>query len=567
MKRCPECRRDYVDDTLLYCLEDGVALIQGSVASPEEPQTAILHGTAGQKEAETRAQIFKTDQTAVLQSGSTDVPRPITFDKRLVLAPLALAVIVLGGFFGYRYFSSSAKPIDSIAVMPFVNESGNADVEYLSDGMTETLITSLSQLPNLNVKPRSSVFRYKGKDTDPQTIGKELNVQAILNGRVVERGQDISLFVELIDISLDKVIWSETYNRKQSDLVTLQSDVARDVSNRLKTKLSGTDEAKVTRTYTADPEAYDLYLKGNYYKDKYNKESYQKAIDYYQKAIEKDPRYALPYIGIARAYNTAANWYLPASEAEQKGKAATLKALELDDSLADAYELLGIYEVWYGMDWDACERSFKRSIELGSKTAHGGYAFYLLAMGKLDQAVSEFKLDQTLNPLNLNSNTNAAFGYVCAGRYDEAVEQARRTIDLDPNHWGGYETLGLAYAGKRQYGEAIKALEKARSLDNNNDLKGYLGYVYAISGDTAGAQRMLKELTDPTSNAFVSAYDVAYVYAGLNDKDKAFEWLNKGLTNDRSTAIINGDPPLRDLRGDPRYKDLRKRMNLPEQDL
>lgn len=230
--------------------------------------------------------------------------------------------------------------------MPFVNESGNPDVEYLSDGMTETLIGSLSQLANLNVKPRSSVFRHKGKGTDPQTIAKELNVQAILNGRVVQRGQDISLFVELIDISLDKVVWSETYNRKQTDLVTLQSEIAREVSGKIKTRLSGSDEAKVTKTYTTSPEACQLYLRGNFYRTKYTEEGYRKGIEYYQKAIAIDPNYALAYHGIAAAYDYANGWYLPPNESEPKAKAAATKALELDETLAETHFLLGKIVFW-----------------------------------------------------------------------------------------------------------------------------------------------------------------------------------------------------------------------------
>jgi adenylate cyclase len=558
MKRCPECRRDYYDDTLLYCLDDGNALLEGP-ASTDEPATAILHTTEPPSEAATRAQIHTTGQTAILPTNIAD-ERKRRLDKRLLAIPLLVVIIVLGGFFGYRYVTP-AKPIESIAVMPFVNESGNADVEYLSDGMTETLISSLSQLPNLNVKPRSSVFRYKGKDTNSQSIGTELNVQAVLNGRVVQRGPDLSLFVELVDVFLDKVVWSRQYNRKQAELVTLQTDIARDVSNRLKTTLSGADEAKVTKTYTTDPEAYQLYLKGNYYKDKYNQDGYKKAIEFYEKAIEKDPDYALAYVGMGYAYNTAANWYLPSSEASPKQKAAGLKAIELDDSIAEAYALLGIYEVWYGLDWDACERYFQRSIELGSTTSHDGYGYYFLATGKLDKAVSEFRLGQSLDPLNLNANSNAAFGYVCTGRYDDAIEQARRTIELDPNYWAGHEMLGLAYARKRQYPEAIAALEKARSLDNNPDIMGYLGYVYGVSGRAAEARKLLVEIMRPAPGAYVSAGSIASIYAGLNDKDKAFEWLNKAV-DDRSGAIINVDPPFENLRGDPRFEALLKRLNL-----
>jgi TolB-like protein/Tfp pilus assembly protein PilF len=560
MKRCPECRRDYYDDTLSFCLEDGSPLVYGT--SEAGPATAILDEfgvppSGGFAESATRSFNHTTATEAeppTVWDGSTErqslsahraaqpqesgvyraarlqeeaKSRP-GLDKRLLIAPLVLAVVILGGFFGYRYFApGGSKQIESIAVMPFANESGNPDVDYLSDGMTETLISSLSNLPNLNVKPRSSVFRYKGKDTNAQTIGKELNVQAVLNGRVVQRGQDVSLFVELIDVSLDKVIWSESYNRKQSELVTLQSDVARDVSNRLKTKLSGAEEAKVTKSYTTDPEAYQLYLKGNYYKEKYNEESYKKAIKFYEKAIEKDPNYALAYVGMGFTYNTASNWYLPSREAGPKTQAAGLRAIELDDSIADAYDLLGIYEVWYGLDWAACEKNFKRAIELGSPSAHGGYGFYLLATGKIDEAVSELNLNKTLNPLNLNANTNAAMGYACARRYDEAIEQARRTIELDPNHWGGYQILGLALAQKRQFPEAITALEKAHSLDSNPDITGYLGYVYAMSGDAASAHRIIDELKRPAKNPFVPSGSIAFIYAGLNDKDKAFEFLTR----------------------------------------
>jgi len=560
MKRCPQCRRDYTDETLNYCLDDGAELVDGP-SSGNESATVFLHETTPPVEAATQSQIHATAPESIsLPTQRHPTKRPAA---RLLALLLVVALVLLGGFFSYRYFSAPSQ-IESIAVMPFVNESGNPDVEYLSDGMTETLISSLSSLPNLNVKPRSSVFRYKGKETDSQTVGKELNVQALLNGRVVQRGQDISLFVELIDISLNKVIWSETYNRKQSELVTLQSDIARDVSNRLKSKLSGNDEAKVTKSFTADPEAYQLFLKGNYYREKYNRESYQKAIDFYQQAIEKDPKYALAYVGIGFAYNTAANWYLPSSEAMPKAKAAGVKAIELDDSVADAYRLLGIYEVWWGMDWSACERNIKRAIELGAPEAHGAYAFYLMSIGKVDQAVSEFNIDKNNNPLSLNANTNAAFGYDCAGRFDEAITQARHTIELDPNHWGGYEVLGLAYAGKHQYPAAIEALEKANSLDSNADVKGYLGYVYAISGRNDDAPKLIDELQRPAPGSFISASSLAYIYAGLNDKDKAFEWLNKGLVNDHSGSIANLDPPFQNLRDDPRYKELRKRMNLPE---
>ena len=478
-----------------------------------------------------------------------------------IFAVLLISAIGLGYLF---YSGSNSKQIESIAVMPFVNESSNADVEYLSDGMTETLIGSLSQLPDLNVKPRSTVFRYKGKETDPQTIGKELNVQAILNGRVVQRGNDISLFIELIDISLDKVVWSETYNRKQIDLVTLQSDIARDVSSKLKLKLSGAEVAKVTKTYTTNPQAYQLYLKGNFYRTKYTEEGYQKGIEYYNQAIAIDPNYALAYHGIAAAYDFANGFYLPPKEAEPKAKEAAKKALELDDTLAETHFLLGKIVFWYEWDWAAAESHWKRANEL-DPTYPARYPVYLEAMGRLEEAVRAQEVLQQRAPLDLNRNLDLAAILLAAGRYDQSIEQTRKSLELDPNFWWSYQNLGLAYERKKQYPEAIAALEKARLLDVNPSSLGYLGYVYAAAGKKAEAQRVLEELKELSSKRYVSPYNIACIYAGLNDKDQAFEWLERAY-QERSfeVTLLKVYAVLDNLRPDPRFRDLLRRMNLPE---
>jgi TolB-like protein/Flp pilus assembly protein TadD len=562
MKRCPECGREY-DNTMIFCLDDGAELLYGP-ASMDEPATAILPSTAAPGEAPTRAQIHMTDKTAVLPTGKGDiVPKSRGFDKRLVAAGFLLATIVLGGFFGYRYFTPT-KQIESIAVMPFVNESGNADVEYLSDGMTETLISSLSQLPNLNVKPRSSVFRYKGKDANPQTIGKELNVQAILNGRVVQRGQDVSLFVELIDVALDKVVWSQQYNRKQSDLVTLQSDIARDVSGKLKTKLSSTEKAKVTKTYTTNPEAYQLYLKGNFHATKYTDDGYQKGIEYYKQAIEIDPNYALAYHGIAAAYDFANGWYLPPKETEPKAKAAALKALELDETLAETHYLLGKIEYWYEWDWTAAEKEWKRANQL-DPTYPADYPVYLAAIGRYEEAIKMQEAVRQRLPLDLNVNADLAAILLSAGKFDQSTAQTQKTLELDPNFWWSYQILGLAYERKKQYPQAIEALEKARQGDANATSLGYLGYVYAAADKKPEAQKVLGELDDLSKRQYVSPYTKVCIYAGLNDKDKAFEWLERTY-QERSSfmTLLKSETTLDNLRADPRYKDLLKRMGLPE---
>lgn len=552
MKRCPECGREY-DNTMMFCLDDGAKLLYGP-ASMDEPATAILQEVPP-SEAATRAQIHTTEQATVLPSGK--------FDKRLLFGPLLLVVIVLGGFLAYRSVTQG-RQIESIAVMPFVNESGNPEVEYLSDGMTETLISSLSQLQHLNVKPRSSVFRYKGTETDPQTIGKALNVQAILNGRVVQRGQDVSVFVELIDISLDKVVWSETYSRRQSDLVTLQADIAREVSGKIKTKLSGDDVAKVTKAYTTNPEAYQLYLKGNFYRTKYTEDGYKKAIEYYEQAIAIDPNYALAYQSMAAAYGFASGFYLPPKEAEPRAIAATLKALELDDTLAEAHYLRGKSAFWYEWDWATAERHWKRANEL-DPTYPAYYPPYLEAMGRVEEALKAQEALQKRLPLDLNVNLDSASLLLAAGRYDQAIEHTRKALELDRNFWWSYEILGRAFERKKQYPEAIAALEKARLVEVIPSSLGYLGHVYAAAGKKAEAQKVLEELKGLSTHRYVSAYNVACVYAGLNDKERAFEWLERAY-QERSffMTLLKTETVLDNLRPDPRFKDLLKRMNLPE---
>ena len=573
MKRCRQCNRLESDDALSFCRVDGTPLVGDSANVDPAAGTMMLGSGSVAGEAETsRLTDANTNVSNVRQTGPRTIlpDRPEAERTQALRKPKSRWVIMVSVFailiaaaYAYYVTRKSNTAISSIAVMPFFNASGNADVEYLSDGMTETLISSLSQLQNLNVKPRSSVFRYKGKEIDPQRIAKDLNVQAILNGRVTQRGEGLSLFVELIDVALDKVVWSQQYNRKQTDLVTLQTDVARDVSSRLKSKLSGADEAKVTKTYTNNPDAYQLYLKGKYYQSKYNEDSYQKAIAYYKQAIEIDPNYALAYLGIAGAYNTASDWYLAPNEAMPKAKAADLKALELDNTLAEAHYLLGIIAFWYEWDWATTEREMRQAFELDP--LYPMYGVYLSAMGRHEEAIRAEEMTQRSFPLDLQKNMDLDGVYLYAGRLDQSIEHARKTLELDQNYWGAYQDLGLAYERKKQFPEAIAALEKARSLDSNPSVSGYLGFVYAAAGKKAEAQRVLNELKALSKQRHVPPYSIAIIYAGLNDKDEAFEWLNKAY-DDRSffIALLKVETTLDNLRPDPRFKELLKRANLPE---
>jgi tetratricopeptide (TPR) repeat protein len=368
----------------------------------------------------------------------------------------------------------------------------------------------------------------------------------------------------LIDVALDKVVWSQQYNRKQSDIVMLQTEIARDVSSRLKTKLSRTDEANVTKTYTANPEAYQLYLKGNFYQTKYTEEGYTKGIEHYQKAIAIDPNYALAYHGIALAYDFANGWYLSPKESEPKAKAAALKALALDETLAETHYVLGKIVFWYDWDWATAEREWKRANEL-DPTYPASYPLYLAAIGRLEEAVKTQGALQQRLPLDLNVNLDLASILLSAGKYDQSIEHIRKALELDPNFWWSYQTLGLAYERKKQYPEAIAALEKARLVDVNTSSLGYLGNVYAAAGKKAEAQKVLAELQELSKTRYVSPYYVACLYAGLNDKDQAFEWLERAY-QERSynMPLLKFETVLDNLRSDLRFKLMLKRVNLPE---
>ena len=535
-----------------------------------EAKTVMLR--AGEATSEPSAKDLETEnaETKPTTEPATNAKSEIQKPKsKWWLYGLLSLIIIIGGFFGYKYFTPN-KQIESIAVMPFVNDSGNSDVEYLSDGMTETLIKSLSNLPNLNVKPRSSVFRYKGKDTDLQTIAKELNVQAILNGKVVQRGNDVSLYVELIDISLDKVIWSETYNRKQNDLVTLQSDIARDVSNKLKIKLSSTDETKVTKTYTTNAEAYQLYLKGRYHYAKLTKDDIFKGIEYFQKAIENDSNFAMAYVGVADSYNAIPSFnYLSPKESIPKAKMAAQRALEIDPTLAEAHTALATSIVEYDWDWEKAEREFKRALELNPNVANTHFLYglsFLVPMKRTAEAIVEIKRAAELEPLNVDIGANLAAAYMYDRQFERALEQAQKNYDLDPNFVGGRIWLATMYNINGKYAEAIAICEKSlRNDPTNPPFLTLAGYAYAKNGQRQEAEQIVKRWQEVAKTQYVSRYWIAVVYDGLGKRDEAFAELEKAhQEHDYFMPRLKVDPFLDSLRDDPRFKDLLKRMNLPE---
>ncbi len=578
MKRCPECGRNYNDDSMSFCLDDGSELLFGP-ASMDEPATAILHSTAAPGDAPTSSQILTTEQTAIFPRGAEAEPQKSlsrlaekqSFSANRAAKPLmaliAAVLVLVGGFFGYKYFAPT-KQIESIAVMPFVNESGNADVEYLSDGMTETLIKSLSQVPNLAVKSRSTVFYYKGKETSPKKIGEELEVQAVLLGRVGGHGDDLKLSLELVNTKTQDVIWTEQYDRKQSDLVSLQSEIAKDVSAKLKLKLSGADAAKVTKTSTADPEAYQAYLKGRYYWNRRTLENIKKAIEQFKAAADKDPNYALAYTGLADCYVILPEYAgTPTSEAIPQAKAYAERAIAIDDQLAEAHASLGLtyQKLW---KWAEAEREYKRAIELNPSyaTAYHWYCVLLRSLGRFDEAAQMIGKAQELDLLSLVIGNNVVQTYMIRNDFTKMAETSLKLIELDPNYFGGYALLGQSYLKLGRETEAIANLQKSVELSNRGISNlTLLGNGYAVTGKRSEANIIVKELEERYARKESSGGNIAAVYAGLGEKDKAFEWLEKDFQiRSGELTLIRWFQQFEPLRDDPRYKDLLKRMGLPE---
>jgi TolB-like protein len=472
---------------------------------------------------------------------------------------LALAVV------GFVFLKGRNKTsIQSIAVMPFVNEGNNPEVEYLSDGMTETLIGSLSQVPHLNVKASSSVFRYKGKESNPQTIGKDLNVQAILNGRVARFGDKLRLSLELIDAQTENVIWSEQYNRTQAELVSLQSEIARDVSSKLQTRLSGTTSAKVGQNYTKNPEAYQLYLQGRYFWNKRTPQSIQKSVEYFQKAIEKDPNYALGYAGLSDAY-TLLGYYggAPALEVFPKAKEAALKAVTLDADLPEAHNALGFILVLHDYDYAGSEREYRRVIALNPNDAfaHQNLGVMLNRIGRGAEGMVELRRALEIEPVSIIINRLYGDILVHTKRYDEALVQLTKTRELDPSFATTHLSFAALYQLTGKYSESVDSFATYQELLNRKQTAQLARESFAAKG----WQGYLREMTGPNRPQGVTAYMVATFFTQLGEKDKAFAELNKALENREWLLLyVKIDPRIDPLRGDPRLQEILRKMKFPE---
>src|SRR5712692_415586 len=476
-----------------------------------------------------------------------------------LVAVIVLLVLVVGavGLTAYLHARNTEVAIESIAVLPFQNRSTEADTEYLSDGLAESLIYRLSQLPNLKVSPTSSVFQYKGKQIDPVKVGQQLGVNAVLSGRIVQRGDNLTISAELVDVRYNKLLWGEQYERKMSELLQTQREIAREIVDKLKLKVSG-EEKGLAKHYTESNEAYQLYLKGRFYWNKRTPEFIKKSIEYFNQAIEKDPSFALAYAGLADCYVVPAN-ALPPREAMPKAKAAAMRALELDETLAEAHTSLARVLAVYDWNWPGAEKEYKRAIELNPRyaIAHQWYGGYFEAMGRHNEAIAEEKKAQELDPLSLIINFELGAAFYYARDYDQAIEQFKKTLELEPSFPLTYVLLPDSYELKGRYGEAIAGFKKGILLNRGSawsfSMAG-LGHVYAMSGQKGEARSVLDELKQLSGQQYVPASSIALIYAGLGEKEQAFAWLEKAYEERAfQMQFLKVEPRWDTLRSDPRY--------------
>jgi TolB-like protein/Tfp pilus assembly protein PilF len=470
--------------------------------------------------------------------------------------------------------SSGRAPINSVAVLPFANASGDPSTEYLSDGITEGIIDHLSGLPNLKVISRTSAFRYKQRDIEPRKVARELGVEALVTGRVIQRGDALSVSAELVDAREDKQLWGEQYSRKLADIVSIQQEIATAISGNLRVRLTSEEKTRLAKSSATNPEAYQLYLKGRYHANQTTAAELKKGIEYFQHAIEKDPGYALAYAGLADSYSAlGGGWmYLPPTDTFPKAKAAAMKALELDDTLAEAHAALAYAVFFADWDWPSTEREFKRAIELNPNSAlsHGRYAECLKTRLRFNESMAEAQRAQELDPLSPEIVAQVGNVYLMARRYDESIAQFQKALDLNPNLPVVRSMLAMAYAMKHMYPQAFTEYDKIPDPDKsvsteNQIVAGLLGWIYALSGRRADALRIAHQLQDLSSHAYVDFYWSGVIYAGLGDKDDAFRLVEKGYEEHSAAMLYLAVDPFWDGVGsDPRYADLLRRIDLPQ---
>ncbi len=534
------------------------------------------------------AQTLWNSETTVVQNQPTAAPPSsastrassaefiVNEIKRHKFASVAVVVIVLlvgaavaFGIRSYLHADSTEVAVESIAVVPFVNQNKDPGADWISDGLTESIINNLTQLPNLKVIARSSVFRYKGREDDPLTIGKELGVRAVLTGRVMQRGDTMLISTELVDIRDNKQLWGEQYERKLADMLSVQREIAREITTNLRPTLSGVDRSRMDKQYTVNAEAYELYLKGRFYWNRRTSADFQKSITFFEQAIAKDPNYALAYSGLADAYTLLTVYSsIPPREVMPKAKQAALKALELDNNLAEAHASYGQVAIYYDYDMATAEKEYRRAIELNPNyaTAHQWLAEHLSVLKRFDEASAEIQRALQLDPMSLIMNRIYADIFVDARRYDEAIAQYKKTLELDPNFPTTHFFLARTYEAQGKYDQAVAQYEIAGRVSGlPPEVLATAKRVYAKSGWKAYLQESLDQfLKQPAARRF-PPFVIAGYYARLGQKEEALSWLEKGYEErDFRMTLIDVSWEFDGLRSDPRFVELVQKIGLPQ---
>jgi len=488
------------------------------------------------------------------------------------LPPLILAVLV--GAAGVFYFANDNRSrINSVAVLPFSNASGDPSMEYLSDGITEGVIDKLSGLPNIKVISRTSAFHYKQREIEPQKAAKELGVDALVMGRVVRRGNDLTVSAELVDAREDKQLWGEQYSRTTADIGSVQREIATAISGNLRVRLTTKDKSRLAKLSATNPEAYQLYLKGRYHANQTTASELIKSIDYFRHAIEQDPSYAPSYAGMADDYSEiGGGWlYLSPTDSIPKAKAAAMKSLELDDTLAEAHAALA-YAEFFDWDWQSAEREFKRAIELNPNSAlsHARYAECLVGRLRFNESVAQAQEAQELDPLSPAIVSGLGSIQFMTREYDDSIAELQKALDLNPNIPVLRAMLGSSYAMKHMYPQALAEYDKIPDQDKavapeNQFVAGTLGWLYAISGRRSDALKIAQQFKELSAQTYVDFYWPAAIYAGLGDKDETFRLLEKSyLEHSASLPYFAVEPFWYGFHSDPRYADLLRRTGLPQ---
>lgn len=523
-----------------------------------------------QSAAEMKADLKRLQRQIQSASHGTAITDRVPAKPRIGLNRIATifvgVLIAVLAVVSYLYLTKTrSHPIRSLAILPFVNASGNPSAEYLSDGITESTINSLSRLPNLKVMARGTVFAFKGKEIDPGKVGRDLNVDGVVTGRVLQQGDALIIRAELMNVSDGTQLWGEEYDRKFTDILDVQKEIAKDISEKLSLKLTGEDKTQLAKAYTSNTEAYRLYLQGRYYWNRRDAEYLKKSIEYYNQAIQLDPNFALAYSGLAETYAVGPAWGVASSkELGPKAIDAATKALELDETLAPAHAAIG--QVRFNGQFDPVEagKEFQRAISLDPNyaTARQWYGTVLATTGQLEQASTQARKGMELDPLSPQIRNDYAFGLILRGQYDEALKQLHKTIEIDPNHCTTYLYLGQLYRAQGKLKESMEEFQKPEVQQCAGfQGKAELGYTLAVAGKREEAEKIVRDLQEQSQHRYISSDYIAQVYVGLGDKDQALFWLEKGY-KEGSLWLFNMAIYLPLLRSDPKFADILHRMNL-----